>query len=360
MGRCLADSFRNNRPPDGAGGGRASEYRAFQRHEEVTRHVHENRVLLSDASNAGSAVWCVAWVFPAFLTDGASKSGSSRLVCSIITVPVCVNRSSACVVESAERQTDAEQPVQERDGVLDLTCRERTSAGEFGPGITRAVEPQLILSPGEDSVSLRWHGREWGRLAWDLRVRPADLDKATDEKIRSAPPDDFAADFEPLPLTFQQVETGPVFDTWTAVATKAGLRLRIELRAYREGFLDLDSQLVNESADPRRKVYAAVVTRWEHPPAAERTLCYDNHIIPFGDRDWSPFRRGSGRHQFTQRGVDWLRLDLAAAGSVVWLRTLAVVRCGMHRRAIVSSNRATRALICNSGRKAQTAGRFPV
>jgi hypothetical protein len=162
------------------------------------------------------------------------------------------------------------------------------------------------------------------------------LDKATDEKIRSAPPDDFAADFEPLPLTFQQVETGPVFDTWTAVAT-SGLRLRIELRAYREGFLDLDSQLVNESADPRRKVYAAEVTRWEHPPAAERTLCYDNHIIPFGDRDWSPFRRGSGRHQFTQCGVDWLRLDLAAAGSVVWRQDFLPrrSRCGMHRRAIV-------------------------
>lgn len=315
----------------------------------------------------GAAVWCVAGgvVFlAAFLTDGAASEEREFTIDLFnhhdfpVRQPVQVRASLSPL---GAWQTDAKQPVQvTQDGavlIADLPGNGHQRVN-LRPGITRAVEPQLILSPGEDSVSLRWHGREWGRLAWDLRVRPADLDKATDEKIRSAPPDDFAADFEPLPLTFQQVETGPVFDTWTAVATKAGLRLRIELRAYREGFLDLDSQLVNESADPRRKVYAAVVTRWEHPPAAERTLCYDNHIIPFGDRDWSPFRRGSGRHQFTQCGVDWLRLDLAAAGSVVWLQDFApsfTVRDASARNRF-KQPRDQGANLPQLGQEAQTAG----
>lgn len=191
------------------------------------------------------------------------------------------------------------------------------------PDSPRAGKTALVVTPDVDGIAFKWRGRSLGRLAWSILVRPVKAGQASDDEIRAAEPDDFDASFHALPLAFRQTETGPVFTAWTASATKEGLNLQVELLAYHEGFLDINCQLVNESANLEAKVYAAVVCRWEQSGVQSRALCYDNRIAPLGERAWSPFRRDEGRHQFAQRGVDWVRTDFGRAGSVAWLKDFA-------------------------------------
>src|SRR5205823_6113659 len=105
----------------------------------------------------------------------------------------------------------------------------------------------------------------------------------------------------------------------TAQATKSGLKLVLDLRAFHEGFLDINARLTNESAATTTDVYAAVVCRWEQPHAESRSLCYDNHITSLAENAWSPFREGQGRHLYVQRGVDWIRTRFGNGVSVAWL-----------------------------------------
>lgn len=258
-------------------------------------------------------------------------------------------------------QGSQKQPVQfSKDGavlIADLPANGRQRV-ELRPGSSRVREAALSVTPDADGVALQWRGQSFGRLAWSILVRPTDLDGASDEAIRAAQPDDFDATFEPLPLAFHQNETGPVFSAWSASATRAGLSLRIELRAYPEGFLDLQCQFTNESADPRKKVYAAVVCRWEQPAAGERVHCYDNHIAPLAERAWSRFRRGEGRHQFALRGVDWVRIDFGRAGSAAWLMDFAPSFTVLDKstRNTFKQPRYTGANVPQLGQELQTAG----
>src|SRR5262249_1297897 len=75
-----------------------------------------------------------------------------------------------------------------------------------------------------------------------------------------------------------------------------------------------------ESA-PEARVYAAVIRRWQQPSGASSSVDYDNHIAPLTDA--TPFRTGGGgRHQFIQRGVDWINTT-AGNSSVLLLNDLA-------------------------------------
>jgi hypothetical protein len=101
------------------------------------------------------------------------------------------------------------------------------------------------------------------------------------------------------------------------------LRLKLELVAFADGFLGLNARLTNEAADSQTGVYAAVVARWEQPRVRARALCADNRVAPLAARDWSLFRRGEGRHLFTQRGVDWVEMTFDGRGAAAWLNDFA-------------------------------------
>lgn len=183
--------------------------------------------------------------------------------------------------------------------------------------------PALSLAGATNGLALRWRGRDAGRLSWGIHVRPARADSRANELATREPPDDFAAAFRALPLAFEQTESGPLFTSWRAEVLTNGLRLRVEARAFHEGFLDVDCQLANESAPQRTNVYAGVICRWDAPGMWERTICYDNRVMPPGERAHSPFRSGPGRHEFLHHGLDWLRADAVEGGSVLWLNDFA-------------------------------------
>ena len=178
------------------------------------------------------------------------------------------------------------------------------------------TEPSLAVKPMSNGVDLVYSGVELGRLSWGLLVTPV---KAKDETTEHF---DFNAAFGPLPLSFQRTGHGPVFDVWSAETVKAGLKLKFELLAHADGFLDINASLTNESANAQAKVYAAVVARWDQPRVKARTLCYDDRISPLGGRAFSPFRSGEGRHQFTQRGADWVRAVFPGI-TAAWLNDFA-------------------------------------
>ena len=179
----------------------------------------------------------------------------------------------------------------------------------------------FALKSVADGVAMVYSGEELGRLSWDILVKPAKLAAADD--TQAATHEDFNATFSALPLAFHEAHYGSVFNTWTAEVAKHGLKLKIELLAYADGFLDMNARLTNESADEQAKVYAAVICRWEQPRVKSRTLCYDNRIKPLGEHAVSPFRSGEGRHQFTQRGVDWVRCEFAHGMTAAWMNDFA-------------------------------------
>ena len=179
-----------------------------------------------------------------------------------------------------------------------------------------ASEPSVSVRPASNGVDLVYAGVELGRLSWGMVVNPV-----KDKEEATAPPD-FHAAFEALPLSFQRTARGPVFDTWSAETISAGLKIKLELLAYADGFLDINASLTNESADAQTKVYAAVIARWDQPRVKARTLCYDDRISPLGGRAFSPFRAGEGRHQFTQRGADWVRAVFPGI-TAAWLNDFA-------------------------------------
>ena len=191
---------------------------------------------------------------------------------------------------------------------------------QLKPG-TIEGEAALVVQPSEAGVELVYLGHKLGTLSWETFLKPA----PASPRPETQPParENFSAAFQPLPLAFHKTSAGPVFETWTSEASQAGLKLKLELLAWREGFLDINARLVNESADERAKVYAAVVCRWEQAGVQERSMCYDNRITPLGGRAASPFRAGEGRHQYTQRGVDWVRNVFTGKVTAAWLNDFA-------------------------------------
>ena len=178
---------------------------------------------------------------------------------------------------------------------------------------------RVELKPAGNAIAVAFQGNDLGTLAWGVVVRPVDpkgprtQEKALDTKA------DFAAGFKPLALAFKKTGEGPVFETWTASASGSGLKLDVEMFAYRAGFLDVNARYTNESA-PMENVYAAIVCRWEQPNVKSRTLCYDNKPQPFADGAYTLFRHGEGRHLYVQRGVDWIDAAYAGGASAVWLQ----------------------------------------
>src|ERR1700722_17359780 len=177
-------------------------------------------------------------------------------------------------------------------------------------------EQLLSIRPASNGVDLIYSGVDLGRLSWGILINPVKTKEETTEHP------DFKAAFDPLPLSFQRTAHGLVFDMWSAETISAGLKIKLELLAYADGFLDINASLTNESADAQTKVYAAVIARWDQPRVKARTLCYDDRISPLGGRAFSPFRAGEGRHQFTQRGADWVRAVFPGI-TAAWLNDFA-------------------------------------
>ncbi len=179
-------------------------------------------------------------------------------------------------------------------------------------------EPFFKIEPRGAGVKLNYSGRDLGQLDWEMDTFPIETTKgATNE------PQHFDASFKALPLKWRRTTHGPVFDQWQAGATQDGLQVGLEVLAYADGFLDINVQVTNRTANPAIKTYAAVICRWQQPKAVSQTLCYDNHILPLAARDRSPFRAGPGRHLYMQHGVDWLCTAFDDGTGAAWLNGFA-------------------------------------
>lgn len=186
---------------------------------------------------------------------------------------------------------------------------------------TKAGTAVFAARPTAKGMELFFADKSLGQLGWDIFVKPVAALAAEDAAMTNR--EDFSRSFSALPLTFRKTSSGPVFESWSAEANKAGLKLQVELLAYAEGFLDINAKLTNETADEKKKVYAAALCEWNQPGIKQRSLCYDNRIGPLGEQSASPFRSGEGRHQFTQRGVDWVRTVFKSGVTAAWLNDFA-------------------------------------
>jgi hypothetical protein len=174
-------------------------------------------------------------------------------------------------------------------------------------------------TPGEDGIAIRYGEKDLGKLSWDILVE--NIDKTPSDEEASQTKRDFDGLFKAQKITFKSVNKGPLFETFSGEMNKEGLKLAVSLDVYPAGFVDVRATFTNES-EYRTKVYAAVLTRWEQPHAASRSVNYDNHIAPLEDGGSTPFRAGAGRHLFVQRGVDWINTAFDGA-AVAWMNDFA-------------------------------------
>ena len=158
----------------------------------------------------------------------------------------------------------------------------------FQKSKTAKSNGKFSVNPIENMVTLNFAGAELGRLSWQIIYRDSKPEELKGEPVSTKI--DFAEQFQSLPLKFAKVSTGAVFDVWRGAAESKGLQLTIELRAFHDGFLDINSELKNISAEKTENVYAAVLTRWQQPKNTERSVCYDNRIASFGAHDSTNFR----------------------------------------------------------------------
>jgi hypothetical protein len=211
------------------------------------------------------------------------------------------------------------QPVQRLNGDM-LFIASMGPASSKTTSLTQAkIEPKaatFTIKPSEHGVRLAVANQDLGRLDWSLEMHPV-------KKGETNATEDFDANFKPLDLDFRPTSSGPVLTQWKAAVTNAGLELQIELLAFADGFLDINTHLTNASADAAAKVYAAVVCRWEKPLDGKPLVCYDNHLLELEAADRTPFRSGTGRQQFVQRGVDWAELAFKGGAAARWLNDFA-------------------------------------
>lgn len=194
----------------------------------------------------------------------------------------------------------------------------RATTLNLAPDDAKRQPAMLALKPSGQGIEITSNGTSLGVLTWQLIVRPADPKAPKTEEGARSTKADFNEMFKPLPLSFRQTGSGPLFDTWSASGADAGLKLDVQVRAYHAGFVDLMATYENQSA-PTSDVYGAVVCRWEQPGVKTRSLCYDNRITEFADGASTSFREGEGRHLFIQRGVDWINNTFDSGASVAWL-----------------------------------------
>ena len=185
-------------------------------------------------------------------------------------------------------------------------------------------DAKVSIEPVENGVRIKGGGRDLGTLSWDLlfeKIAKTPGDEEVDRTQR-----DYEKLFEALPMKFSSTGKSELFETWAAEAGEDGLKLRVELDVYPAGFLDVRATFTNESA-PKTKVYAAVVTRWQQPKVASRTVNYNNVTSDLTSGGATPFRKGGHvprlRHMMIQRGVDWLNTTFANGPSVAMLHDFA-------------------------------------
>ena len=176
---------------------------------------------------------------------------------------------------------------------------------------------KFSVNPAENGISLNFAGAELGRLSWQILYRDSKPEELKGEPYSTKI--DFSKQFQALPLKITKVSEGALFDVWRGAAELKGLQLTIELRAFHDGFLDINSELKNTNAEKTENVYAAVLTRWQQSNPTTRSVCYDNRIKSFGENDWTNFRVGESRNWYVQHGVDWLKTNFAKNISAAWL-----------------------------------------
>ncbi|MEO6236468.1 MAG: hypothetical protein ABIQ52_05670, partial [Vicinamibacterales bacterium] len=190
------------------------------------------------------------------------------------------------------------------------------------PGTTSPQPPaRLAVEAVDGGVRLSFDRQPIGQLTWAVRLLSG---PGTPKPNTAIEPPDFARGFEALPLAFARAAHGPVFDTWAARGAAHGLAVALTLRAYRDGFLDLDTRVTTEPGAGGANVYAAIVSRLTYaaPPTGLR-ISYDSRMAPFGPAGRTPFRAGEGRHQFVQRGLDWATWHTGGGATVSWINDFA-------------------------------------
>ncbi|MEA2709769.1 MAG: hypothetical protein QOF78_2370, partial [Phycisphaerales bacterium] len=182
---------------------------------------------------------------------------------------------------------------------------------------------KVAIEPVESGVRLKTGAQDLGTFSWDLLFKK--LDKTPDDADIDQTKRDYEKLFAPLPMKFASTGKKDLFETFAAESSKNGLKLRVELDVYPAGFVDVRATFTNESA-PKTNVYAAVITRWQQPNVAARSVNYNNQTLPLPDDGATPFRKGGGnarlRHMVVQRGVDWINCSLGGA-SVTMLNDFA-------------------------------------
>lgn len=256
-----------------------------------------------------------------------------------------------------KRQILNGQPVQ-KDGsdlifVADLAASDAKNYA-LQKGAPKQIKKALAVSPIENGISLNYNGVDLGQLSWDIIFR-----NSKPEELKGVPfstKEDFSRIFEPLALKFERIAEGAVFDVWRGVAVKSGLQLSVELRAFHDGFLDINSEFKNVGAEKVTDVYAAVLTRWRQPAGAERSVCYDYRINPLKENDWTNFRVGESRNWYVQRGVDWIRSNFQNRAAVALMHDFAQSFTVHQTAAAKRPARWVGANIPQIGYEAQTAG----
>jgi hypothetical protein len=184
-------------------------------------------------------------------------------------------------------------------------------------GSAKSAMKTFVLNPTENGVALNFAGAEYGRLSWQILYRDSRPEELKGEPYSTKT--DFSKDFQALPFKFSKISSGALFDVWRGAAESNGLQLTIEMRQFHDGFLDINSELKNVNAAKTENVYAAVVTRWQQPNGADRSVCYDYRIRDLTANDYTNFRVGESRNWYVQRGVDWLKTNFAGNNSVAWM-----------------------------------------
>lgn len=222
-------------------------------------------------------------------------------------------------------------------------------------GSPKTSPKNFVLNPTENGVALNFAGAEYGRLSWQILYRDSKPEELKGEPYSTKT--DFSKDFQALPFKFTKISSGALFDVWRAAAESNGLQLTIEMRQFHDGFLDINSELKNVGAAKTENVYAAIVTRWQQPDGATRSLCYDYRTRDLTENDYTNFRVGDSRNWYVQRGVDWLKTNFAGKNSVAWMNEFSQ-SFTVHQDA--RGKRPARwvgANIPQIGHEAQTAGR---
>jgi len=184
-------------------------------------------------------------------------------------------------------------------------------------GSTKTSSKAFVLNPTENGVSLNFAGAEFGRLSWQILYRDSRPEELKGESYSTKA--DFSKDYKALSFKFAKISTGALFDVWRGAAESNGLQLTIEMLAFHDGFLDVNSELKNTNAAKTENVYAAIVTRWQQPSGASRSVCYDYRIRDLTQNDYTNFRVGESRNWYVQRGVDWIKTNFAGNNSVAWM-----------------------------------------